>query len=46
MNNQPEAYSEKDLDFLLSPLAIRKSAEALFELSQKGGTHLFIIQKI
>jgi hypothetical protein len=34
-----EMYSEKDLDFLLSPLAIRKSAEALFELSLNGGTH-------
>ncbi|MFA6236881.1 MAG: URC4/urg3 family protein [Bacteriovorax sp.] len=36
MNN---TYSEKDLDFLLSPLAIRQSAEALFELTKQGKTH-------
>jgi hypothetical protein len=32
-------YSEKDLDFLLSPQAIRQSAEAIFEASQNGKTH-------
>lgn len=35
MNN----YTEKDLDFLLSPLAIRQSAEAIFELTKNGKTH-------
>jgi hypothetical protein len=33
------AYTEKDLDFLLSPLAIRQSAEKIFELTQVGKTH-------
>lgn len=32
-------YTEKDLDFLLSPGAIRQSAERIFELTQKGETH-------
>lgn len=32
-------YTEKDLDFLLSPLAIRQSAEKIFELTQGGETH-------
>lgn len=32
-------YTEKDLDFLLSPQAIRQSAEAIFELTKKGQTH-------
>jgi hypothetical protein len=36
MNNN---YTEKDLDFLLSPLAIRQSAETIFELAQSGKTH-------
>ncbi len=36
MSNQ---YTEKDLDFLLSPLAIRQSAEAIFELAKNGKTH-------
>ncbi|WP_413288039.1 URC4/urg3 family protein [Bdellovibrio sp. HCB337] len=33
------SYTEKDLDFLLSPLAIRQSAEKILELTQKGETH-------
>lgn len=33
------SYTEKDLDFLLSPLAIRQSAEKILELTQKGQTH-------
>ncbi|XGC81319.1 URC4/urg3 family protein [Bdellovibrio bacteriovorus] len=37
MNNH--TYTEKDLDFLLSPLAIRQSAEKIFELTEKGQTH-------
>jgi len=32
-------YTEKDLDFLLSPLAIRQSAEAIFDLTKNGKTH-------
>lgn len=32
-------YTEKDLDFLLSPLAIRQSAEKILELTQSGHTH-------
>ncbi|MDO9183656.1 MAG: URC4/urg3 family protein [Bacteriovorax sp.] len=32
-------YTEKDLDFLLSPMAIRQSAEAIFELTKNGKTH-------
>jgi len=41
MNNSTPsmAYNERDLDFLLSPQAIRSSAEAIFELTQKGETH-------
>lgn len=35
MNN----YSEKDLDFLLSPAAIRQSAEAIFDLTKNGKTN-------
>ena len=38
MSNQSN-YSEKDLDFLLSPAAIRQSAEAIFKLTQEGKTH-------
>lgn len=34
-----ETFSEKDLDFLLSPLAIRQSAEKIFELTQNGHGH-------
>ena len=37
--NQTTSYSEKDLDFLLSPAAIRQSAETILELSQSGKTH-------
>lgn len=37
--NKLEKYTEKDLDFLLSPQAIRQSAEAIFELAQSGKTH-------
>ncbi|WP_295900042.1 URC4/urg3 family protein [uncultured Bdellovibrio sp.] len=37
MNNH--TYTEKDLDFLLSPLAIRQSAEKILELTQAGQTH-------
>ncbi len=33
------SYTEKDLDFLLSPVAIRQSAEKILELTQKGETH-------
>lgn len=32
-------YTAADLDFLLSPLAIRQSAEKIFELTQSGNTH-------
>ncbi len=32
-------YLEKDLDFLLSPLAIRQSAEAILELTKNGKTN-------
>jgi hypothetical protein len=40
MNNSNNApYSEKDLDFLLSPQAIRQSAEKIFELTKEGKTH-------
>jgi hypothetical protein len=38
MNNTSN-YTEKDLDFLLSPLAVRQSAEAIFEMSKGGKTH-------
>ena len=37
--NSTEKYSEKDLDFLLSPKAVRQSAEAIFELTQAKKTH-------
>lgn len=37
--SQTTSYSEKDLDFLLSPAAIRQSAETILELSQSGKTH-------
>ena len=37
--NKPVNFTEKDLDFLLSPAAVRQSAEAIFELSQAGKTH-------
>ena len=40
MNNTNNApYAEKDLDFLLSPQAIRQSAEKIFELTKEGKTH-------
>lgn len=32
-------YTEQDLDFLLSPPAIRQSAEAIFDLTKNGKTH-------
>lgn len=32
-------YAEKDLDFLLSPAAVRQSAEKIFELTKSGQTH-------
>lgn len=32
-------YTEKDLDFLLSPQAIRQSAETIFELTKAGATN-------
>lgn len=32
-------YTEKDLDFLLSPQAIRQSAEKILELTQQGKTN-------
>lgn len=37
MNNSQ--YNEKDIDFLLSPEAIRTSSEAIFELTKNGQTH-------
>lgn len=37
--NKINANEEKDLDFLLSPQAIRQSAEAIFELTKNGKTH-------
>lgn len=37
--NKQNNYTEKDLDFLLSPLAIRQSAEAIFDLTKNGKTH-------
>lgn len=41
MNNSSNVnnYTEKDLDFLLSPMAIRQSAEAIFDLTKNGKTH-------
>ena len=39
MNKPLSEYGEKDLDFLLSPLAIRQSAEAIFELTLNNKTH-------
>jgi len=39
LNEQKNNYTEKDLDFLLSPKAIRQSAEAIFELTKNGQTH-------
>lgn len=38
MNNN-RTYTENDLDFLLSPQAIRQSAEKIFELTKEGQTH-------
>ncbi len=38
MNKQTD-FAEKDLDFLLSPAAVRQSAEAIFEMSKNGKTH-------
>ncbi|MEA9357288.1 URC4/urg3 family protein [Bacteriovorax sp. PP10] len=37
--NKTTNYTEKDLDFLLSPAAVRQSAEAIFEMAQSGKTH-------
>ncbi|MBP9681330.1 MAG: URC4/urg3 family protein [Bacteriovorax sp.] len=37
--NKSNQYTEKDLDFLLSPQAIRQSAESLFDLTKEGKTH-------
>ncbi|MNS77083.1 hypothetical protein D3C72_1106570 [compost metagenome] len=37
--NNTNNYSASDLDFLLSPLAIRQSAEKIFELTKNGQTH-------
>jgi hypothetical protein len=37
--NSSTSYTESDLDFLLSPLAIRQSAEKIFELTKEGQTH-------
>ncbi|MGZ3788959.1 MAG: URC4/urg3 family protein [Bacteriovorax sp.] len=37
--NKEMTYTESDLDFLLSPLAIRQSAEAIFDLTKNGKTH-------
>lgn len=39
MNNSTNSYTADDLNFLLSPLAIRQSAEKIFELTQAGDTH-------
>ena len=39
LNKPMHSYSEKDLDFLLSPSAIRKNAEVIFDLTKKGKTH-------
>ncbi len=32
-------YTEADLDFLLSPEAVRRSAEKIFEMTKEGKTH-------
>lgn len=37
--NKTSPYTEQDLDFLLSPPAIRQSAEAIFDLTKNGKTH-------
>lgn len=37
--NNANTYTEKDLDFLLSPLSIRQSAEAIFDLTKNGKTN-------
>ena len=37
--NNPNNYTEADLDFLLSPAAVRQSAEKIFELTKAGKTH-------
>ena len=37
--NKTKNYTEQDLDFLLSPAAVRQSAEVIFEMSQAGKTH-------
>lgn len=39
MNSSTNTYTAEDLNFLLSPLAIRQSAEKIFELTQTGNTH-------
>lgn len=39
MSNSTNNYTADDLNFLLSPLAIRQSAEKIFELTQTGNTH-------
>lgn len=37
--NNTNTYTAADLDFLLSPLAIRQSAEKILELTKEGQTH-------
>lgn len=37
--NSSKQYTENDLDFLLSPKAVRQSAEKIFELTKEGKTH-------
>lgn len=37
--NNTNTYTAADLDFLLSPLAIRQSAEKILELTKDGQTH-------
>lgn len=39
MNSSTNTYTAADLNFLLSPLAIRQSAEKILELTQSGQTH-------
>lgn len=39
MLNTQDTYTAKDLDFLLSPLSIRASAEKILELTKAGETH-------
>lgn len=37
--NNTNTYTAADLDFLLSPLAVRQSAEKILELTKEGQTH-------